>query len=630
MSSTTPSRDRTLMRLAIVLIVLLAGLAVVDLARGTGGRAWLTGVADAEPVAAAEPAADPSSTLFLNVRLFDGQAVHEQTHVLISDGHVAAIGSDIDAPASAAVVDGSGHTLMPGMIDSHVHAFGPVLRSALVLGVTTELDMFTVPQGAAQLKAEQERGEGLGRADLFSAGYLVTSPGGHGTEYGIEIPTLTGPENAAEFVKARVDEGSDYIKIVVDGGSIGRQFTTLDRPTTKAVIEAAHANDRLAVVHVARIVDAAAVAEDGADGIVHVFYDEPADQAIVDLYVDRDVFVVPTLSVLESVSGGEGPRMLAEDTRLLPYLAPADIQNLTTGFPGGGREHILRNGLASVGALHAAGVRILAGTDSPNPGTAHGASMHRELELLVLAGLSPAEALAAATSVPAAAFDLPDRGRIDVGYRADLLLVRGNPLEDITATRDIAGVWKLGARADREGYREELNVEPQAPTLDDSGLISDFESGEITSTFGSGWAASTDSMIGGTSTTDYGVVEGGGNDTTRSLRVTGTIVPGGMAAWAGPMFYSGAQPFAPADLSQWSGFSFWARGDGGTHAIMLFATSLGQMPAVQTFTPTEEWREFTFSFGDFPGFDASGMQALLFSGAGNGEFEFQIDEVRFQ
>ena len=137
-------------------------------------------------------------------------------------------------------------------------------------------------------------------------------------------------------------------------------------------------------------------------------------------------------------------------------------------------------------------------------------------------------------------------------------------------------------------------------------------------------------MIGGTSTTQYSVVEGGADGTARALRVTGNIVAGGMASWAGRMFHAGAQPFAPADLSAWSGFSFWARGDRGTHVVMLFAQSLGQIPAVQTFVAGDEWQLHSFAFEDFPGVDASGLLALLISGAGEGEFEFQVDEVRFR
>jgi len=109
--------------------------------------------------------------------------------------------------------------------------------------------------------------------------------------------------------------------------------------------------------------------------------------------------------------------------------------------------------VATVQAFHAAGVPILVGTDSANPGTMYGASVHHELALLVAAGLRPAEALRAATAAPAAAFGLSDRGRIAVGLRADLLLVDGDPLRDIAATRTIAGIWRGGVAYDRARWR---------------------------------------------------------------------------------------------------------------------------------------------------------------------------------
>jgi imidazolonepropionase-like amidohydrolase len=103
-----------------------------------------------------------------------------------------------------------------------------------------------------------------------------------------------------------------------------------------------------------------------------------------------------------------------------------------------------------VRALRAAGVPLLAGTDAPVLGRGvHGASLHRELELLVEAGLTPVETLAAATSVPASVFGLADRGRIAPGLRADLLLVAGDPTRQITATRAIRRVWARGRAVDR-------------------------------------------------------------------------------------------------------------------------------------------------------------------------------------
>lgn len=96
-----------------------------------------------------------------------------------------------------------------------------------------------------------------------------------------------------------------------------------------------------------------------------------------------------------------------------------------------------------------AGAVLLAGTDTPNATGVHGASLHRELELLVQSGLTPTQALTAATESTADVFRLNDRGRIVPGRRADLLLVRGDPTRDITATRDIVHVWRSGVEFDR-------------------------------------------------------------------------------------------------------------------------------------------------------------------------------------
>lgn len=101
-------------------------------------------------------------------------------------------------------------------------------------------------------------------------------------------------------------------------------------------------------------------------------------------------------------------------------------------------------------------VSILAGTDAGNPGTAPGASLHGELEYLVEAGLTPLQALGAATSANAKGFRLSDRGRIAPGMRADLVLVRGNPAEDIRATRDIEEIWKAGVPVDRRRWIDEV------------------------------------------------------------------------------------------------------------------------------------------------------------------------------
>jgi imidazolonepropionase-like amidohydrolase len=127
-----------------------------------------------------------------------------------------------------------------------------------------------------------------------------------------------------------------------------------------------------------------------------------------------------------------------------------------------------------VRALHRAGIAVLAGTDAnysdpDGEGNAiltayagHGIALHHELELLVRAGLTPAAALAAATSVPARLFGLADRGHVAPGLRADLLLVDGDPATDITATRNIAAIWRNGVRLDREPLLARAAVPPHA------------------------------------------------------------------------------------------------------------------------------------------------------------------------
>ncbi len=390
------------------------------------------------------------STLIQNARVFDGVRMLPRASVLIVDAKIQAVGPDLTLPAGAHLIDAAGKCLLPGLIDAHAHIQSPEdLKTAVVFGVTTYLDMFTLHTMAAAMRAEQQAGKAFDRADLRSAGTLVTAPGGHGTEYGVSIPTLAGAKDAQAFVDARIAEGSDYIKLVKDDGSaFGFHRPTLDRQTLAAAIAAAHLRKKLAIVHIATLQDARDALESGADGIAHI-YAGPPDPAIVREAAARRVFWVPTLAV-NAEGCPEQSAAIADDPRLAPYLSPQAVSNLRARQLA---AHFNADAcpamFEAVRQLKAAGVRIFAGTDVPNPGTAHGASLHAELELLVKAGLTPVEALAAATSQPAAAFGLSDRGRIAPGLRADLLLVEGEPDRDIRATRNIAGIWKLGVAISR-------------------------------------------------------------------------------------------------------------------------------------------------------------------------------------
>ena len=206
---------------------------------------------------------------------------------------------------------------------------------------------------------------------------------------------------------------SDYIKIVVDDASAyGAHRPTLDRETLKAVIDAAHKRGKLTVVHIGKQDDAREAIDAGADGLAHLFADSAPLPDFAKLVASHHAFVVPTLSVLESVSGIASGSALTTDSQLSPFLTSDDTTNLKRSFPKFATALNEKYAEETVAQLKSAHVRILAGTDAPNPGTSHGASIHRELELLVRSGLSAEEALAAATSVPAAAFHLDDRGSL--------------------------------------------------------------------------------------------------------------------------------------------------------------------------------------------------------------------------
>lgn len=392
-----------------------------------------------------------------NARVFDGEHLHPRMTVVVRDGVIRSMRADTSVPSGVEVIDGTGRTLLPGLFDSHTHMRDNALTQALAFGVTTTLDMFTDYKWAAERRREQREGHATGRADLLSAGMLITSPKGHGTQYGIEVQTITSPAEARQAVETRLAQGSDYIKIIYQPC---QGCSSIDSATMHAVIVETHRHHRMAVVHVHTMEYARTAIGAGADGIAHLFADRVADAEFLSLIRERGAFVIPTLSIVGVFGGDSTAATLVQHPAIGSYLSGKDIRNLIVYDPKGRASPWFQvdSAATSLRMLADRGVPILAGSDPPNLGTAWGASMHRELELMVRAGLSPTAALRAATSVPARIFGLEDRGRIAPGLRADLLLVDGDPTADIRATRNIVGIWKQGVRFDREAYRRALRA----------------------------------------------------------------------------------------------------------------------------------------------------------------------------
>ncbi|WP_329408237.1 amidohydrolase family protein [Nocardia vinacea] len=392
------------------------------------------------------------ATTITGVRVFDGQRLTEHTAVRLAGGLIEAIGGLELLRAGDQHVEGHGGTLLPGLIDAHIHLLPGAPRQALSFGVTTVLDMFSKPDTVRQAVAQ---GAGPDAAEVRSSSIGATAPGGHPTMMYAPFPYVTGPRDAEAFVADRLAEGAHHLKVLYDDGAGGgpMPMPSLDIPTVAALVDAAHRAALIVVAHVTTARAAVDLLPTGVDVLAHVPFDRLTD-AQVGAISDAGVAVIATLSVADGFPGdGKGMPLLAEPElarRLGPAWSGVIQRQAQRWLPPQLPDFAA---LAdNVGLLHDAGVPVLVGTDAPNPGTVHGASVHRELRRLVAAGLTPDQALAAATACTADVFGLADRGRIRPGLRADLVLVDGRPDRHITDTQRVAAVWKHGVRADLDTY----------------------------------------------------------------------------------------------------------------------------------------------------------------------------------
>jgi imidazolonepropionase-like amidohydrolase/ABC-type multidrug transport system permease subunit len=406
--------------------------------------------------------------------------------VLVRNGKIAEIyrGPAPDAKElKAEVIEAAGKTLLPGLIDVHVHlgatggayprgydpnkAIPRELAAYLYSGVTAVKSVGDALDMSLKARALTASGERLG-AELFVCGPMFTAPGGHGTEYvkflpaGIRDKALAqmvrlpkSPEEARQMVDALKKDGVDGIKAILETGSAGMLFNRMDTTLFDAVAGEAHADHLPIVVHTGDVRDVGDAVAAGADGIEHGSFRELIPDDLFARMKEQGTTYDPTLAVVESINAFVSGSTETLDRPLVLQVGPANLIDATRRMiqEQAAQPHKAFDSAKARENLVSAwmeGVTLVTGTDSGNPGLLHGPALHRELQLWVDSGIPPAVALQAATYNAARLLRATDRiGVIAKGRDATLLIVNGDPLKDIRQTESIQQVIFRGERVDR-------------------------------------------------------------------------------------------------------------------------------------------------------------------------------------
>jgi len=395
----------------------------------------------------------------------DGETVIEDAAFVVDNGVFTAVGRRVDVPIpdGAVRVDLTGTTVMPALVDLHSHlgytdiatmdtASEYYVRDTLV----DHLNRYAYHGIAVTLSLGLDRGElpfqlraddVPGAARFLTAGRGIAMPNAgplaehwRDAAYGV-----TSEDEARAAVRALAAVNVDMVKIWVDdrNGTVAKLPASVYGP----IIEEAHARDLRVVAHVFYLADAKALLRAGVDGFAHGVRDLEVDDEFMALMKDRpDVFLIPNLP---NTPPGVGDLELIAET-----LPAAQIERMRESLAGGPavRPGSFDVQARSLARLSAAGMRIGFGTDA-GTGAPLGWSAHAELADMVAAGLTPAEAIRAATQTSAAIIGLDELGLVAVGKSADFIVLEANPLEDITHTQRIADVYLRGRRVDRGALR---------------------------------------------------------------------------------------------------------------------------------------------------------------------------------
>jgi imidazolonepropionase-like amidohydrolase len=448
-------------------------------------RRTLFGFAALAIVLAAQ-SAPAQSILFEGARVIpgDGRPAIDNAALLVERGMIMRIGrrGDIALPAGGTRVDLDGKTVMPAIISTHVH---PGFQSGLTYraenfkretimddldrelycGVSTAMSLgIETGDVMFQIRADQAEGR-AGGARLLLAGRGIGAPnaGPGNSVYSSFTYEVTAVDQIRRAVREQAARKVDIIKIWVDDR--GGRAPRLPMPLALAAIDEAHKQGLKIAAHIFYHEDALALAEAGIDAFAHLVRDKEMSDALIASMLKNKVYVMPTLNAPERGTHVSPPGWVDE-----PYLAgllrdtvaPEVVARIRNSFSGRDPAEAARRaqGYAilerSLAKLSAAGASIVLGSDTGLEDQTFGWTEHKELELMVAAGMTPSQVIVAATSRAAELVGLSDRGTLAPGKRADLLVLDANPLDDIRNTRRIAKLYLAGSEVDRRALKASL------------------------------------------------------------------------------------------------------------------------------------------------------------------------------